>query len=79
MLAVALRVFAAASVGPSRARCPGVARGGPRRNPSGPVLPDTELSTYPLAFIRRGAQTHVGDILKIAASDYLNDEPYADP
>ena len=51
----------------------------PRQNPSEPVLPDTELFTYCLGFIRRRPQTGLGDILKIATCELLNDQPYADP
>ena len=40
---------------------------------------NTELVTYCLGFIRRTAQTDVGDILKIGTSDHLNDGPHADP
>jgi hypothetical protein len=46
--------------------------------PSEPVLADTELVTYRVGFIRRRAQTDVGDIFKIAMCEHLNDEPYTD-
>src|ERR1039457_7272706 len=46
---------------------------------SEPALPDTESFAYCLGFIRRRAQTHIGDILKIATSDQLNDGPHDDP
>ena len=50
---------------------PEVAGGKPRQKPWQPVF---EFFAYRLAFVQRWAQTDVGDILKIATSDDLNDE-----